>query len=164
MTHFITLLAWVLPMNIDHQLLCKDLTKMFSRMVLRLVKQLLFAVIAEFICYNDIYKMNVRQLIPFNIFYENLNWLGEHGHHVHPSWLLSWCSLFLLSCLFSVYSSFSSTGRGTLLVGVASPSIIETLSISLRRKKGNKWIRSCNKTTFLPGDVTWLTTVLTWSK
>ena len=59
-------------MNIDHQLLCKDLTKMFSRMVLRLVKQLLFAVIAEFICYNDIYKMNVRQLIPFNIFNENL--------------------------------------------------------------------------------------------
>ena len=59
-------------MNIDHQLLCKDLTKMFSRMVLRLVKKLLFAVIAEFICYNDIYKMNVRQLIPFNIFNENL--------------------------------------------------------------------------------------------
>ena len=52
-------------MNIDHQLLCKDLTKMFSRMALRLVKQLLFAVIAEFICYNDIYKMNERQLIPF---------------------------------------------------------------------------------------------------
>ena len=45
---------------------------MFSRMVLRLVKQLLFAVIAEFISYNDIYKMNVRQLIPFNIFNENL--------------------------------------------------------------------------------------------
>ena len=59
-------------MNIDHQLLCKDLTKMFSRMVLRLVKQLLFVVIAEFICYNDIYKMNVRQFIPFNIFNENL--------------------------------------------------------------------------------------------
>ena len=57
-------------MNIDHQLLCKDLAKMFSGMVLRLVKQLLFAVIAEFICYNDIYKM--RQLIPFNIFNENL--------------------------------------------------------------------------------------------
>ena len=162
MTHFITLLAWVLPMNIDHQLLCKDLTKMFSGMVLRLVKQSLFAVIAEFICYNDIYKM--RQLIPFNIFNENLKWLDEHGHHVHPPWLLSWCPPFSSSLASSVYSSFSSTGRGTLLVGVASPSIIETLSISLRRKKGKKWIRSCNKTTFLPGDVTWLTTVLTWSK
>ena len=134
MTHFITLLAWVLPMNIDHQLLCKDLTKMFSRMVLRLVKQLLFAVIAEFICYNDIYKMNVRQLIPFNIFNENLKWLVEHGHHVHPAWLLSWCPPSSSSLASSVSSSFSSTGRGTLLVGVASPSIIETLS----RKRENE--------------------------
>ena len=158
MTHFITLLAWVLPMNIDHQLLCKDLTKMFSRMVLRLVKQLLFAVIAEFICYNDIYKMNVRQLIPFNIFNENLKWLDEHGYHIHPHPPPAIITMppSSSSLASSVSSSFSFTGL--------SLTIIETLSISLRRKKGKKWIRSCNKTTFLPGDVTWLTTVLTWSK
>ena len=59
-------------MNIDHQLLCKDLMKMFSRMVLKLGKKFLFAVIAEFICCSDINKMNERQLIHFNIFNENL--------------------------------------------------------------------------------------------
>ena len=36
---------------------------MFSIMVLRLGKKL-FAAIAEFICCNDILKMNERQLIP----------------------------------------------------------------------------------------------------
>ena len=151
-------------MNIDHQLLCKDLTKMFSRMVLRLVKQLLFAVIAEFICYNDIYKMNVRQWIPFNIFNENLKWLDEHGHHVHPPLAIITMPPSSSSLASSVSSSFSSTGRGTLLVGVASPSTIETLFISLRGKKGKKLIRSCNKTMFLQGDVTQLTTILTRSK
>ena len=69
------------------------------------------------------------------------------------------------SCASSVSSSFSFTGRGALLVGVASPSTIETLFISLKGKKegkkGKKLIRSCNKTTFLQGDVTWLTTILT---
>ena len=46
--------------------------KMFSRMVLKLGKKFLFAVIAEFICCSDINKMNERQLIHFNIFNENL--------------------------------------------------------------------------------------------
>ena len=69
---FLTLLAQVLPMNIDHQLLCKDLMKMFSRMVLKLGKKFLFAVIAEFNCCSDINKMNERQLVHFNIFNENL--------------------------------------------------------------------------------------------
>ena len=40
---------------------------MFSIMVLRLGKKLLFAAIAEFICCNDILKMNERQLIPLLI-------------------------------------------------------------------------------------------------
>ena len=62
----------------------------------------------------------------------------------------------------SLSSSFSSTGRGTLLVGVAYPSTIEALFISLRGKKGGKkLIRSCNKTTLLQGDVTQLTTIYT---
>ena len=39
---------------------------MFSIMVLRLGKKL-FAAIAEFICCNDILKMNERQLIPLLI-------------------------------------------------------------------------------------------------
>ena len=82
MNHFITLLAWVLPINIEHQLLCKDLTKMFSRMVLRLVKKLLFAVIAEFICYNDIYKMKSMAII----------YTPPDYYHDAP--------LFLVSCLF----------------------------------------------------------------
>ena len=38
---------------------------MFSNMALRLGRKLLFAVMAEVTCYNDIYKMNKRQLIPF---------------------------------------------------------------------------------------------------
>ena len=38
----------------------------------------------------------------------------------------------------SLSSSFSSTGRGTLLAGVASPSTIEALFISLRGKKGGR--------------------------
>ena len=38
---------------------------MFSNMALRLGKKLLFAVGAEFISCNDIYKMNKIQLIPF---------------------------------------------------------------------------------------------------
>mgnify|MGYP006963838114 CR=1 FL=1 len=38
---------------------------MFSSMALRLGKKLLFVVIAEFICCNDIYKMIERKLILF---------------------------------------------------------------------------------------------------
>ena len=38
---------------------------MFSSMLLRLGEKFLFAGIAEFICCNDIYNMNERQLIPF---------------------------------------------------------------------------------------------------
>ena len=38
---------------------------MFSSMLLRLGEKFLFAGIAEFICCNDIYIMNERQLIPF---------------------------------------------------------------------------------------------------
>ena len=65
----------------------------------------------------------------------------------------------------SLSSSFSSTGRGTLLVGVASPSTIEALFSSLRGKNGGKkLIRSWNKTTLLQGDVTQLTTILTRSE
>ena len=43
----------------------KDRRKMFSNMALRLGRKLLFAVMAEVTCCNDIYKMNKRQLIPF---------------------------------------------------------------------------------------------------
>ena len=46
----------------------------------------------------------------------------------------------------------------------ASPSTIETLFISLRGKKGKKLIRSSNKSMFLQGDVTQLTTILPRSK
>ena len=42
---------------------------------------------------------------------------------------------FSSSLASSVSSSFSFIGRGTLLVGVASPSTIETLFISLRGKE-----------------------------
>ena len=41
---------------------------MFSCMAPGLGKKLLFAVIAESICYNDIYKMNERQFISFSYF------------------------------------------------------------------------------------------------
>ena len=44
---------------------CKDLRKKFSSTALRLGKKLLFAVIGEFICCNDSYKTNERQLISF---------------------------------------------------------------------------------------------------
>ena len=65
----------------------------------------------------------------------------------------------------SLSSSFSYTGRGTLLVEGTSPSTIEAFFISLRGKKGGKkLIRSCNKTTLLQGDVTQLTTILTRSE
>ena len=46
----------------------KDHRKVFSNMALRLGKKLLFAVMVEFTCCNDIYKLNKRQLIPFQYF------------------------------------------------------------------------------------------------
>ena len=73
----------------------------------------------------------------FNIFNENVKWLDEHGYYVQtpPPPTITMMPPSSSSLASSVSSSFSSTGRGTLLVGVASPFIIETLSISLRRKK-----------------------------
>ena len=64
----------------------------------------------------------------FNTFNKNSKWRGGHGHHIPPPPASS-------SSASPSSPSSSTIGRGTLLVGVASPSTIETFLVSLRGKK-----------------------------
>ena len=85
------------------------------------------------------HKTSERWLFYFSTCNKNVRW--SDGHHPLP-WPLPPCppppphSCSLSSC--------SSSGRGTLLVGVASPSTVETFLISLREKKLKFVIRQCS--------------------
>ena len=90
----------------------------------------------------------------FNILKKSLRWCGEHGH-THTPLATTTMPPFSFSLASSVSSSFS--------FFLLSPQLKHFLFL-WEEKKGKKLIRSCNKTMFLQGDVTQLTTILTRSK
>ena len=74
----------------------------------------------------------------FDILKKNLRWCGGHGPQ--------------------------GEGRGILLVGVASPSAVETFLFLWEKIKRKKTIKNCDNWRLLQGDDTQLTTILARSK